>query len=77
MDISRSEAVVAWIPVSEGAKLLRVSRQRVYQLLEEGKLYGIKRERTWFVNARSVAGRIALLTKERGGAIGGRRRLGG
>jgi excisionase family DNA binding protein len=63
---------VSWIPVKEAAKLLRVSRQRVYQLVEQGKLMAVKREKTVFVNARSVSGRIALLQKEAGYRYGGR-----
>lgn len=52
--------------VAVAAVQLRVTRQRVYQLIEEGKLVGRRSGRTWMVSERSVQGRIALLLSEGG-----------
>jgi len=57
----------SWIPVSQAARRLKVSRQRVYQLLELGLISGRKVDRTWLVSSRSVDSRVALLLKEGGG----------
>jgi excisionase family DNA binding protein len=64
--ISRSEMRTHWLPVSAAAKRLRVSRQRVYQLLRDGLITGTRVDRTWFVSTRSVEARVALLRSEGG-----------
>lgn len=66
MRISSYDGQVAWIPAGEAAAMLKVSRQRVYQLIEQGSVMAIKRGPTWLVNHRSVMARIALLMKEGG-----------
>jgi len=50
--------------------MLLVSRQRVYQLVAEGKLTAMKVNSTWMVLRRSVEARLALLeaeSEDRGG----------
>jgi excisionase family DNA binding protein len=51
--------------VSEAAEVLRVTRQRVYQLIGAGALVAMKVRRTVLVSVRSVEGRVALLLAER------------
>ena len=46
------------LAVAEAASRLKVSEQRVRQLLTEGKLEGEKVGRDWIVSARSVQDRI-------------------
>jgi hypothetical protein len=62
----RSDGDIKWIPVRSAAKMLRVSRQRVHQLIEAGGLVGIMQDRTMLVSLRSVEARIALLVVEGG-----------
>lgn len=54
----------AWIPVSQAAAQLLVSRQRIHQLLEEGKLIGKKVGTIWLISQQSVKARVALLLQE-------------
>lgn len=54
----------ALVPVATVRKMLRVSKQRVYQLLGEGKLSGYQQDGVWLVSARTVEARLALLEKE-------------
>lgn len=46
------------VPVSTAAKMLDVSRQRVYQLLAVGILGGYQVDGHWQVNVRSIGVRI-------------------
>lgn len=55
---------VKWIPVSAAAKSLKVSRQRIYQLVGEGVLVAVKVDRTWLVSARSVSSRVGQMELE-------------
>jgi len=77
MDTSKSERqyelpaldaapATSWIPVSGAAELLKVSRQRVYQLIQSGAIVARQVGRTWLVSHRSVESRIALLLAEGG-----------
>lgn len=66
MPISRGERETHWIPASRAAKLLKVSRQRIYQLLRDGLISGQQVDRTWLISARSVDARLALLRLEGG-----------
>ena len=66
MPISKSESPTSWIPVSQAARRLKVSRQRAYQLLDQGLIHGRKVESTWLVSSRSVDARIVLLLTEGG-----------
>ena len=66
MHTSSDEAQSSWSPVSAAARVLKVSRQRVYQLLRDGLISGRKIDRSWLVSARSVAARLALLAAEVG-----------
>jgi len=61
-----AEHNIGWIPARTARLMLGVSRQRVYQLLNEGKLSGRVVDGTVLVALRSVEARIALLTKEGG-----------
>ncbi len=65
--ILKSDQPTSWIPVSQAARRLKVTRQRVYQLLEQGLVHGRKMGTTWLVSSRSVDSRIALLLTEGGG----------
>jgi len=47
-----------YVPVSTAAKMLGVSRQRVYQLLGMGIISGYQIDRHWQVNVRSVGVRM-------------------
>ncbi len=53
-----------WLPVTEAARLLKVTRQRVYQLIDQGELAGRKVGSTWMVSASSVRDRNTRLQKE-------------
>lgn len=43
-----------WVPVSVAASEIGVSRQRVYQLIEQGKLMARKIGNTWMISQASV-----------------------
>jgi hypothetical protein len=58
-------STVTWIPVSQACRILRVSRQRVYQLINAGELVGRKLENTWLVSQFSVNDRKERLSAER------------
>lgn len=60
----RFEVDLRWIPVSAAAKLLLVSRQRVYQLIDAGALVAQSVDGTVLVSQRSIEARIALLREE-------------
>ena len=64
MDISKRVLDTAWLPVSAVCQMLLVSKQRVYQLVAEGKLTAMKVNSTWMVLRRSVEARLALLEAE-------------
>jgi len=64
--ISKCEGLTAWIPAREAAMRLKVTHQRVYQLLRDGLINGRKIGSTWLVSQRSVEARIALLRSEGG-----------
>ncbi len=64
MDTSSVEGRTSWIPVSGAARLLKVSPQRVYQLIAAGAIVARQCDRTWLVNYRSVESRIAVLAAE-------------
>ena len=64
MGISRFEANVAWVPVATACRMLQVSRQRVYQLLSDGKISGKMLDRVWLINQTSIESRVALLQRE-------------
>lgn len=72
MDTSRYDGEVKWIPVCQAGKMLRVTRQRVYQLIDAGSLVSMKINNTVLVSHRAVEARIALLRQE-GGKGDGRR----
>jgi len=64
--ILKSDGPTSWIPVSQAARRLKVSRQRAYQLLDLGLIHGRKVGSTWLVSSRSVDARITLLLTEGG-----------
>jgi len=58
------EVETSFVPVSYAAGMLGVRRQRVYQLLADGKLGGRQVGGTWFVSLQSVKARKSLLVKD-------------
>jgi hypothetical protein len=62
----------AWVPTPTAAKMLRVSKQRVYQLEAAGAIIGRRQDGTWLWSVRSLEARIALLRSE--GEEGGLRK---
>lgn len=65
MATSKFDGDVRWIPVSVAAAQLRVTRQRVYQLRDQGALVWMKVNYTVLISQRSVEARRALLLAER------------
>lgn len=55
-----------FVPVSTAAKMLGVSRQRVYQLLGMGIIGGYQVDRHWQVNVRSIGVRLQGMVKANG-----------
>lgn len=53
-DVSRFN----WIPARTAAKMCGVSRQRIYQLINEGKLAAVTMDGTYFVSRATVEARI-------------------
>lgn len=45
---------LGWIPVRTAAKMMGVSRSRVYQLVDAGDLKALRQDRTWLVHRASV-----------------------
>jgi hypothetical protein len=68
------EVLPSWVPTSTAAKMLRVSKQRVYQLQAAGCIIGRQEDGTWLWSVRSIEARIALLLQE--GVSGGLRKAG-
>jgi len=64
MGTLRFDGDVRWVPVSVAAKSLRVTRQRVYQLIRQGALVSVKANCSVLVSMRSVDARNALLEQE-------------
>lgn len=62
--ISKYDGDVRWIPASAAGAALKVSRQRVYQLIESGALVHCRFGRSVLVSQRSVDARAALLDRE-------------
>lgn len=60
----RANEGIAWVPVSVASVELGVSKQRVHQLIQSGRLVARQYNRTWLVNSRSIEARIALLGQE-------------
>lgn len=54
----------SFVPVKYAARMLGVRRQRVYQLLAEGKIGGKRVEGTWFVSLVSVKSRMSMFVQE-------------
>ena len=50
-----------WIPAKTAAKMLEVSRQRVYKLIQEGKLGSVTMDGVFFVSRATVESRIIQL----------------
>jgi len=68
------DALPAWVPTSTACKMLRVSKQRIYQLEKAGCIIGRVQDGTWLWSVRSIEARIALLQLE--GLSGGLRKRG-
>lgn len=62
----RSVVGITWVPVGTAARLLEVSRQRVYVLCDQGKLSAQDMDGTVLVSLSSIRNRIAM------GEMGGR-----
>lgn len=60
------EARGAYVPVGTARKLLNVSKQRIYQLLADGKLNGYQQDGTWLIRLVSIHQRLSYL-KSQGG----------
>jgi len=56
---------VKWVPVRTAAKMLGVSMTRVYQLVEDGELTGMKLDLTTLVGVRSIE--VRKSSERRGG----------
>ena len=65
-----AEITPAWIPTRRARTMLRVSRQRVYQLEAEGKIVGKWIDGQWLWSLQSIVGRRAMLREEDGGRGG-------
>lgn len=66
---------VKWLPVSQVAKTLSVSRQRVYALINQNKLSAIKIDDTVLVSSRSVSMRLLEKAFEEGRSRAQRREI--
>jgi predicted DNA-binding protein (UPF0251 family) len=55
---------LAYVSSKTCGRMLGVSRQRVQQLLSEGKLSGCVVDGRWVISSRSVEARMALLKQE-------------
>jgi len=52
------------VPTPTACKMLRVSKQRVYQLEKAGCIIGRVQDGTWLWSVRSIEARMALLLSE-------------
>ena len=52
-----------WIPARTAARMLGVSRQRVYQLIADGKIGSVTLDGVFFVSRSTVESRIIWLRK--------------
>jgi hypothetical protein len=57
------EMSMGWVPISTAAKLLGVSRQRIYQLIGQSKLGSRKVDCTVLVSAVSIEQRMRSMEK--------------
>lgn len=64
--MSDQMADVKWVPVSVAVKLLGVSKQRVYKMIEKGVLMTRRVDRTWLISMRSLNDEVELRSS-RGG----------
>lgn len=53
-----------WVPTGVAKKMLRISKQRVYQLVNAGLLAGCRVDGTLMVSVHSVEERIAWLKNQ-------------
>jgi excisionase family DNA binding protein len=53
-----TETLVRWLPVCVAAKMLNVSRQRVYELVRDGQLGWQRLGKTILISKRSIDERI-------------------
>lgn len=53
-----------WCTMATACRMLGVSRTRVYQLLQEGKLVGRFEDKRWLISRRSLLDRIGQLRLE-------------
>ena len=57
-------ADIRWIPASTAAKMLKVTRQRVYTLVRLGQVSAVKLDGHTMVSMRSVEDRIARMRRD-------------
>ncbi len=58
--IDGADPEIRWVPVWVAAKGLKVTVQRVYQLIHSGDVVAMRSGRTWLVAWQSVQGRKAI-----------------
>jgi hypothetical protein len=51
-------SAVRWVPTAVARRMLRVSKQRVYQLVKEGKLASCRLDGVLMISSRSIQDRI-------------------
>lgn len=57
-------AGIDWIPVRSAAKGLKISRQRIYQLANNGKLVSIRVEGIVLISAASMHDRLIKMVRK-------------
>lgn len=62
--VDQAGALAGYVTVKDAAEQLQVSTQRIYQLLREGSLSGIKVGSVRLVKQQTIEARIAWLEKE-------------
>jgi hypothetical protein len=65
-------ADIRWIPASTAAKMLKVTRQRVYTLVRLGQVSAVKLDGHTMVSMRSVEDRIERMRRDEGARNGSR-----
>lgn len=61
---------VKWVPIVVARKTLRVSRQRVYQLIKAGRLAAIRVDGQLMVSSASIMDRRLRMMSDVGGNYG-------
>lgn len=64
MGTLNSDTRSAFVPVRTACKMLKVTKQRIYQLLKEGKINGHQSDGTWLISVVSIQSRLAYLKSQ-------------